>query len=141
AGSRYRSQRSGGSRMRPSASTAPSTGRRCNITARMAPAAAVLAARAVLRFQIRDDVVRLVHLAARVGIDEIRHLDLAAALLELYSLGAPLRHVTNQMLHVELAQRLSHLAAERRAFHVVECEGLETVARSLRPASGPPRQP
>src|SRR5947199_344384 len=110
--------------MWPSASTAPSNGSRCNITARMAPAAAVLAARAVLRFQVGDDVVRLVHLAARVGIDEIRHLDLAAALHELLTAGAAVRHGMCPVVEVELGEDFAHLAAVRTALEVVQLEHL-----------------
>src|SRR5215831_8277725 len=69
----------------------------------------------VARLEIGDDLVRLVHLGARVRIDQLR------------ALRAALRQVADDVREVELAERLADLPAVRRPFHVVEDERLDPV--------------
>src|SRR5215510_7230364 len=81
----------------------------------------------VARLEIGDDLVRLVHLGARVRIDQVGHLHLAAARDQVRALRAALRQVADDVREVELAERLADLPAVRRPFHVVEDERLDPV--------------
>ena len=83
------------------------------------------AAVAVLGEEVADDLVGLVHRLARVGIDEVGELRLAAEAHDLLpEARAALRTRPDVRLEIEDAEGLAHLAAERAALELVEGEGL-----------------
>src|SRR5439155_5358142 len=80
---------------------------------------------AVALEEMPHDVVGLVHLRARVGIDEIRKLLFAASRFDFPTEAwAPFRAGVDDRVQIEHRQRLANLAAERAALEFVELQRL-----------------
>src|SRR5262249_32220271 len=81
-----------------------------------------------------DDVARLVHLFARVRVDEEREAALALGDDERAIALAASRARVDERVDVERGQRLANLATERTRFELVQLEELLRLAHWMRGA-------